>query len=330
MKASDALMDEAIQLGLILDRLAISSSGRVLDRLNALRDQLAVLVIRIDPTAVVREASRRARLETLVEQMDREIRDAYRQIEVQVNADLNDAAALTQDSLSVLLALLLLIKGLSRQLDDAALSSARKDVLIAGATVPEWWDRQAEDMKFRTRRVLEDALRLTQIGKEPGTGDLVGAIKDNSPASLFSAAPRHAQGLVRSAFHAVANRVRFEMILRHPELFRAFQHISVLDGVTTKVCRARSGLLWTLEGAPIGHTLPFARPALHWNCRSHLIAVMHAFDNMPPRMQRRIRKEDFDGKPTPEPDIEAWLEVRGEERDPGPLDYPSARRLLGL
>jgi hypothetical protein len=330
MTANDALMDEAIQLGLVLDRLAVNSTGRVLERLNALRDQLAVLVIRIDPTAVVREDNRRARLETLVEEMDKAIRDAYRQIEVQVNADLNDAAALTQDNLSVLLALLLLIKGLSRQLDTAALSSARKDILVSGATVPEWWARQAEDLQFHTRRVLKDALSLTQIGREPGTGDLVGAIKDDSSGSLFSGAPRHAQGLVRSAYHAVANRVRFEIIMRHPELFRAFQHISVLDGRTSGICRARAGRLWTLEGAPIGHTLPFFRPPLHWNCRSHLVAVMHAFDAMPSRLQRRIRKEDFDGRSSPEPEIEAWLEVRGEERDPGPLDYQTARRLLGL
>lgn len=330
MTANDALMDEAIQLGLVLDRLALNSTGRVLETLKALSDELAVLVITTDPTAVVRENSRRARLEALVEQMDRAIQDAYRQIESQVHKDLNDAAVLTQDSLSLLLALLLLIKGLSRQLDSAALSSVQQDILVAGAGIPEWWDRQAEDMKFRTRRVLEDALRLTQIGKEPGTGDLVGAIKDTSPGSLFSAAPRHAQGLVRSAFHAVANRVRFEMILRHPELFRAFQHVSILDGVTTKVCRTRANRLWTLDGSPIGHTLPFFLCPIHWNCRSHVIAVMHAYGNMPARIQRRIRKEDFDGRSSPEPDLDMWLEIRGEERDAGPLDYQTARKLLGL
>jgi hypothetical protein len=330
MTANDELMDEAIQLGLTIDRLAINSTGRVLEKLNALSDELAVLIIRTDPTAVVRESTRRARLETLVEEMDRAIQDAYRQIGSQVSADLDNASALTQDSLSKLLALLLLIKGLSRQLDKPALVSLRKDTFVSGASISDWWDRQAEDMRFRTRRALEDALRLTQIGKEPGTGDLVGAIKDTSPGSLFSAAPRHAQGLIRSAYHAVANRVRVEMTLRHPELFRAFQHISVLDGKTSGICRARAGKLWTLEGAPIGHTLPFARPALHWNCRSHLIAVMHAYSNMPARIQRRIRKEDFDGRSSPEPDIEMWLEIRGEERDPGPLDYQTARQLLGL
>lgn len=330
MTANSALMDEAVRLGLILDRLAQNSFGRVLEKLNALSDELAVLAIRTDPTAVSRETSRRARLETLVEEMDRAIQDAYRQMESQVNADLNDVSDLTQDSLSMLLALILLIKGLSRQLDRSALVSVKKDTVVAGATVPEWWGRQAEDMRFRTRRALEDALRLTQVGKEPGTGDLVGAIKDTSPGSLFSAAPRHAQGLVRSAFHAVANRVRFEMILRHPELFRAFQHISVLDGKTSGICRARANRLWTLEGAPIGHTLPFYRPPLHWNCRSHLIAVMHPHGSMPARIQRRIKKEDFDGRSSPEPDIESWLEIRGEERDPGPLDYQSARKLLGL
>ena len=330
MTANEDLMDEAVRLGLIVDRLAQNAFGRVLERLNALSDELAVLIIRINPTAVVREDARRARLETLVEEMDRAIQDAYRQIESQVNKDLSDVATLTQDSLALLLALLLLIKGLSRQLDHAALSSVRQDILVAGATVPEWWDLQSQDTRVHTRRVVTDALRLTQVGKEPGTGDLVGAIKDTSPGSLFSAAPRHAQGLVRSAFHAVANRVRFEMILRHPELFRAIQHISVLDGRTSGICRARAGRLWTLEGAPIGHTLPFYRPPLHWNCRSHFVAVMHTHGNMPARIQRRIRKEDFDGRSSPEPDLDMWLEIRGEERDPGPLDYQSARKLLGL
>jgi hypothetical protein len=96
------------------------------------------------------------------------------------------------------------------------------------------------------------------------------------------------------------------------------------------ICRARAGKLWTLEGVPIGHTLPFFLCPLHWNCRSHVIAVMHAFNDMPSRLQRRIRKEDFDGKASPEPDIEAWLEIRGEKRDPGPLDYQTARTLIGL
>jgi hypothetical protein len=330
MTASEELLNEAVRLGLVLDRLAQHSFDTVLEKLVALRDELAVLVIRIDPTAVVRDSARRARLEALIERTDQAILNAYGDIQRQVDQDLDNVGTLTQDSLSVLLAILLLIKGLSREMDRPARVDARKDTLIEGATVADWWDQQAVDMQFRVRRVLEDALRMTQIGKEPGTGDLVAAIRDTAPGSLFSAPPRHAEGLIIGAHHAVANRIRFEIILRHPELFRAFMHVSVLDGRTTKVCKMRANRLWSLEGVPIGHTLPFARTPLHWRCRSHLIAVLHPFDDLPPRLQRRVRKEDFDGKSPREPDIAEWLDLRGEERDPGPLDYPSARKLLGL
>ncbi|GEM_PF-6799877 len=330
MTAADDLMDEAIRLSLILDQLAQHSFGVVLDRLTALSHELAILVIRIDPTAVVRDSSRRARLEALVEEIDKAIEAAYRDIGNRVNADLDDAATLSQDSLSTLLAALLLIKGLSRALDKPALTLVRKETTIIGASVMEWWQRQAEDLKFRTRRVLEDALRLTQVGKEPGTGDLVGVIKDTAPGSLFSAPPRHAEGLIRSTYHAVANFVRFEVTQRHPELFRAYMHLSIIDSRTTVVCRKRSNRLWSLEGMPIGHTLPFARPPLHWLCRSHIVPVMHAFDDMPPSLKRRLAKDYFDGKAKPEPDLKDWLAARGEQRDPGPLDYQAARTLLGL
>lgn len=330
MTANSDLVDEAIQLGLTIDRLAQHSFAGVLDRLQALRKQMAVLVIEVDPTGVTRDVDRRARLEKLIDRIDQEIAAAYAEMRRGVDRDLDNVGTLTQDSLSALLALLLLIKGLSRELDFSARSSARKAVLIEGITVADWWDRQKTDMQFRVRRVLDDAMRLTQIGKEPGTADLVNAITSNEPGSLFSAAPGHAEGLIRSAHHAGANMVRFEMILRHPELFRAFMHISVLDMSTTKVCKMRSNRLWSLDGAPIGHTLPFARPPLHWRCRSHLIAVMHDFSDMPSRIQRRIGREYFDGKVSPEPNMTAWLKVRNQERDAGPVDYQTARTLLGL
>jgi hypothetical protein len=330
MTANSDLRDEAIKLGLVLDALAQNSFGIVMDRLMQLSDDLAMLVVKLDPTAVIRDANRRARLEILVDQANRVISEAYDEIESQVSGDLDDVAELSQDSLSELLALLLLIKGLSRKLDDDALAAARRDTLVSGASIEDWWQRQSVDMQFRTARALQDAMRLSQIGKEPGTGDLVNAIRDTGPGSLFTAAPRNAEGLIRSAHHAVANRVRFETAIRHPELFRALAHLSVLDINTSDICRSRSGLLWTLDGTPIGHSKVFILPPLHYNCRSHIIPVLHAFKDFPPRLQRRIDPDDFDGRTADSPDLKKWLEQRRRERDQGPTDYSGARKELGL
>lgn len=330
MTAAGRLLDEAITLGLVLDALAQNSFGLVMARLMQLSDDLAMLTVRLDPTAVIRDANRRARLEVLVDEANRMIAEAYGDISVQVAGDLDDVAELAQDSLSELLALLLLIKGLSRRLDDEALTAARRDTLVSGATVEDWWQRQSADMQFRTARALQDALRLSQIGREPGTGDLVNAIRETGPGSLFTAAPRNAEGLIRSAHHAVANRVRFETAIRHPELFRALMHLSLIDSNTTEICRSRANLLWSLDGRPIGHSLIFVRPPLHYNCRSHFVPVLHAFKDFPPRLQRRIDPDNFDGQAERQPDLDVWLKQRGRDRDEGPLDYSGARKELGL
>lgn len=330
MTANADLMDEAIRLGLILDRLALSSFGRVQEKIRQLTEDLAALVVRVDPTEAVRETTRENRLEELVQRMDRVIEEAFRAMEAEVNQDLSNAAALTQDSLATTLGLLLLIKGLSRKLDQATLDQAMEEVSIEGAGVSDWWGRQIYDIQFKMRRSLDSALRLTQIGREPVTGDLVNAVRRTGPGSLFAAVPRNTYGLIRSAYHAVANWVRFQIVSRHAELFRAYMHISVLDGRTSGYCRERAGRLWTLMGEPIGHRLEFLRCPIHWNCRSHLIAVLHAFEDLPGRIQRRIRREDFDGNPAREPSIKDWLDQRGETLSGDPLDYDDARRQLGL
>lgn len=96
------------------------------------------------------------------------------------------------------------------------------------------------------------------------------------------------------------------------------------------ICRDRSNRLWSLEGAPIGHTLPFSRPPIHYLCRSHLIAVMHPFSDLPPRLQRRVSRLYFDGLPSPQPTLREWLARRPEMQDSGALDYQAARLKLGL
>jgi hypothetical protein len=332
MTAGESLLDEAIELALVIDQLAQNSFGIVLRRLNQLSRDLAALTQDrdLDPTAVRIDTYRRARLEALIARAGEIIAAAYREISGQVADDLYDVSELSQDSLSVLLALLLGIKGLSRRLDEGALESLQSDTLISGATTADWWERQSADMQFRTARALQDAMRLAQLGREPTPGDLVDAIRDTGPGSLFTAAPRNAQGLIRSAFHAIANRVRFETGLRHPEIFRSWLHLSIIDSKTTEICLNRANRLWSLDGTPIGHRLVFVRPPLHFSCRSHIVPITHQYRELPPRLQRRIIEADFDGKPPTVPSLSEWLGERNRERDDGPIDYPGARRKLGL
>ena len=330
MTSADRLMDEAIAVALILDRLSRHSFQVAAERLARLREDLLVLVIRHDPTSLRYEANRRARLAALIEECETVISQTYLEIAARIEQDLLDAETLTQDSLSSLIALLLFIKGLSRRLDTEALETVRDGTLITGVTVRDWLARQSGDLRFRTRAALEGTMRGREIGRPARTNDLIDAIRHERPGSLFGTAMRHSESLIISAHHAVANSVRFETIIRHPELFRALQHLSILDSRTTDICESRANRLWTLDGVGIGHRMVFMRPPIHYRCRSHIVPVMHRYADLSPRIQRRVRREDFTGTAARQPELNTWLSERGLKRDGTPTDYTGARRDLGL
>lgn len=330
MSANADLMDEAIGIALILDRLSQHSYQIAAARLSSLRDDLSALIVMRDPTSPRYEANRRTRLEALIEEAEAAISVAYSDIASRIQRDLLDAETLVQDSLSEKLALLLVIKGLSRRMDREGLVVLRDATLIAGVTTRDWLARQSGDLRFRVRAALTGAMTARKLGSPPSASDLVGTLRSTAPGSVFSAIPSHVESLIVSAHHAVANSVRLETAVRHPELFSALVHISILDGRTTRTCRSRANRRWTLDGVPLGHGLPFLRPPLHYRCRSHLYPVLHAFDDLPARIQRRVKRGDFSGSAPREPDLEDWLEENGRSRDAGPLDYRAARRELGI
>lgn len=54
-----------------------------------------------------------------------------------------------------------------------------------------------------------------------------------------------------------------------------------VSGLVVKNCRARSGLMYTLDGKPIGHNVPFLGGVpLHWGCRSTLLPVTKSFEEL--------------------------------------------------
>jgi hypothetical protein len=96
------------------------------------------------------------------------------------------------------------------------------------------------------------------------------------------------------------------------------------------VCFSRNLRLWDLSGRPVGHSLPFRQVPLHFRCRSHIVSVLHPYSDLPPRLQRRIREENFDGKAARETDLSTWLRRRGMTRNDDPIDFDDARGALGL
>jgi hypothetical protein len=328
--ANDRAISESIALAIILERLARRVSLDVADRLREMRADLLTLVVRMDPTALRYEANRRNRLAALVEEAQKLVSATYVDIASLVDDHLLDIATLTQDSGSKLLALLLLIRGLSRQMDNAELRAARDRTMIEGATIRDWWARQSGDVQFRVQRALEGAMLVETLDQQPTLKDLVERVRSDEPGTLFAPLLRNAESVIFSAVHAVATMVRMETAKRHPEFFAALQHISVLDHKTSEVCLSRSGRVWSLDGTPIGHRLPFRQTPLHFRCRSHIVPVLHPYSALPARIQRRVKEADFPDNAAREPDLAAWLALYGVTRSDEPMDIEDARAELGV
>ena len=65
----------------------------------------------------------------------------------------------------------------------------------------------------------------------------------------------------------VANDARMRVYKDNADIIEGLQWVSTLDLRTTVECAAMDGLVWDLNGNPIGHGMTLDPPPCHWNCR---------------------------------------------------------------
>jgi SPP1 gp7 family putative phage head morphogenesis protein len=145
------------------------------------------------------------------------------------------------------------------------------EAALSGATILEWTRRQARQTQNRFMDQVRQSLEAGESTAE-ATARVSEALKTSR---------RQAETLVRTAIAETVNAAALQSF-RDMEVVKALQQISTLDGKTSDICIAYSGLVWdseTLE--PIGHELQFnGGPPRHFNCRSRLVPVLKSFDEL--------------------------------------------------
>lgn len=168
------------------------------------------------------------------------------------------------------------------------LSALSKDTMIFGAPSSAWWSRQANDLQFSFMRQVRQGFYEGQsvsdiatriIGTPTGKTwqfeheGVTRTFKEYT-GGILDASRRQAEALVRTSVQQVANEARLEMYRKNDDIIDKIQWVATLDSRTTPMCRARDGLLYTLDGEPIGHTYEFnGGPPIHWACRSTTVPV---------------------------------------------------------
>lgn len=162
----------------------------------------------------------------------------------------------------------------------AAVARAADKLTVGGLTQREIWERQAA---LATARMIGE----TRLGRDAGQSSsqiaqrIVGTRtrEDRVPSGgALEATRRDARGIVDATTHSSADAGRREAM--RATGVNALQWLAILDPKVCPNCAMRMGKLWTLDGEPIKHDIPFASPVLHPWCRCILLPMKFPADKL--------------------------------------------------
>jgi len=229
-----------------------------------------------------RTAYQRRRLELLFKQARATILSGYEEIIPRAEAGLKSLAEFegewTVNALNKIIGVKLVTMTPATAEQLAAIAS---EALIEGAPSSEWWSRQSEKLlnnfKDQIRQGWTRGETLDQLMKR-----LTGGLdEDGNPYfDLRKGTRRGAEATIRTSVQAVANDARMRVYKDNADIIEGLQWVSTLDLRTTVECAAMDGLVWDLNGNPIGHGMTLDPPPRHWNCRSVLTCITKSFREM--------------------------------------------------
>ena len=286
------VLDQAIQVQLDLIRHSKSVEGETLKLIEQMRKELLSKLAGEDLTTWGR-----ARLNVLLKDTKSVIDGYYAAIQEAIQPSLfgvaeTAAAQMLPQGMAVALAATVPSAGV--------LEALVKNTLIEGAPSAQWWAKMSLDTSFRFSAALRQGIAqgetITQLYR-----------RVNDVADL---AGRNSRALVHTSVMQVAGDAREATITRNADIYSGFRHLSTLDGHTTPVCTARSGLEWDLEKKPVGHEIPYKKPPIHWGCRSVLMGILRPMSEFGLKDPTGMTRSSAEGQIARETSFDSFLSRR--------------------
>lgn len=186
----------------------------------------------------------------------------------------------------------------------AAMARAHSSLVVTGLTLEELWKRTSEMLKYRMAAEIRNGIIAKQAAEE-----IADRITDVDGS--IGSAMRAARGNVDAAAQAAADAGRRAAMRANG--VDSVRWLGMLDPKICPSCGERTGKLWTIDGEPVGHSIPYAAPPLHPYCRCILLPLKHK-DGIPPK----------DGGPMKNK-FEDWLSELDEEEQDDVLGRGRAR-----
>lgn len=195
------------------------------------------------------------------------------------------------------------------------IEAAASEVLVQGAPSSEWWGRQSEKLLQH----FKDQIRTGWLQGETNRqllSRLRGGVDEegNVIFDLSKGTKRGAEATIRTSVQAVANDARMRVFRENEDVIKGVQWVSTLDARTTVECASLDGLMWDLDGNPLGHNKALIGPPRHWNCRSVLVPVTKSFREMGIPLDEfpESTRASIDGQVPENKTFESWIREKPE------------------
>lgn len=151
--------------------------------------------------------------------------------------------------------------------------------MIQGATIGDWFGSLETQTRFDLSRAVKLGVSLGETNAQ--IKKRIVSQSDKGP-EVFAKTRRDAMAITRTSVQTISNEARQKTYQENEDIISGIQWVSTLDGRTSDICIARSGLVWTLpDYKPKGHKIPWnGGPPAHWNCRSTSIPVLKTFQEL--------------------------------------------------
>lgn len=296
--------DDAVELHLDIERVGLHARNEIIKLLQQMQFDLIAKIV--DPaTDINRERMERQLTESEI-LINRYMNDAETISNDTALASGQAAAAGTAETLTIAFGGQVAIKTIQTNVYLQALVS---EALIQGTAQAEWWQKQQEDFVFRYKAAVRQGLVAGETNQQ--------IIKRVMEA--VDVTKRQAETLVRTSAQTVANVSREKVLLQNSEVQKGIYHSASLDRRTCPVCGARDGKVWDMDLKPVGHSLPYIRPPIHFRCRCTMVPKLKEPKELGINAAPiEFRRASMDGVTT-ERTFEGWL-ARKEAEQPGFAD----------
>lgn len=256
--------------------LTIQRLGNKLNRdarqaLRPLFDQLAALILSIDPAAPGREVFRLSRVAKLLDRADKLTAETFSQWERDLRLELA-AIGVQQTGIASSMLAATIGPNVVRVSTEGITLNYFKRILdsrpFEGETLSGWVGRQ----KQATMRRLGQQLRLGVVNNET-VDQLVDRVIGRRvgrgrTGGILGVTEREAETIVRTGVNEITNRAHMATYEENDDITKEYEYVATLDSRTTLICARLDGQVFRYDDPQR------KEPPQHPNCRSTIVPVV--------------------------------------------------------